>query len=37
MKDFIPDFDRWDTAFKYIGKISEKKRLVLIITRYIKK
>ncbi len=34
MKGFIPDFDRWDTAFKYIGKMSEKKRLVLIIDEF---
>ena len=34
MKGFIPDFTDWDMAFKYIGKMSENKRIVLVIDEF---
>lgn len=34
MKGFIPDFTDWDMAFKYIGKMSENNRLVLVIDEF---
>ncbi len=34
MKGFIPEFTQWDMAFKYIGKMSEDKRLILVIDEF---
>jgi len=34
MQGFLPNFDRWDTAFRYIGKMSENRRLILIIDEF---
>ncbi|KYH34165.1 archaeal ATPase [Clostridium tepidiprofundi DSM 19306] len=34
MKGFIPDFTEWYMALKYIGKMAESKRIVLVIDEF---
>lgn len=34
MKGFIPDFTDWDMALKYVGKMAENKRIILVIDEF---
>lgn len=34
MKEFMPRFQEWEMAFKYVGKMAEEKRIILVIDEF---